>query len=190
MRFGFQDICALAATAAFVLSAGCRSHARSAAATTLGDETLIRLHSTSGVGVSLSIDGRIFRAGQPVPAHIAWQDIAATRTLDGDPCNGIQLSFSANTGTYIAAGSPAVPACDIINFRRQTPPLPKGRLLTLDTDLATALRQPLPPGTYQVMASWQPWTLPLSPIGPHGENALPTPYAVARSNIVDITILP
>ncbi len=168
--------------------AGCTRRPPVSPAATLTDELGVKLHSTAGVGVALRLDGTVFHVGQPVPVHIALQNFAATTPLQGTPCNGLTLSFTHIDIGRSVVGQPRIPTCAPQTL--DPPPLPRGKLFTIDTDLSTALQESLPAGTYQVMAAWQPSVARTLPIGPHGENLFPPPYAVARSAIQQIVILP
>lgn len=156
------------------------------------DEALVHLNSKDGIGAALRVPNAVVRAGQTIPIHFALEDFGALKPLNATVCDGLFVSMRERGTERVVVANPQLPQCAEADFADPAPaPLPVGKLFVFDTDLATAIREPIVPGIYQVSVSWGPrLNRHTSPDESNEAKLFPAPYTAVMSNVVDLVVTP
>lgn len=150
----------------------------------LSDEALVHANQKDGVGLGLRIPGGPFHAAAPIPFHILLEDVDAHTSIASGLCTGLSLSYEETTTHDSSTGDFTNPRCFDTLPNPDEVPLGKGQLKTVEATQRNFSRLNIPPGTYQVKATWHAF-----PAG-RGTIIERPPYTTLDSNPVQITVLP
>ena len=170
---------------------GCRDHARKETMTPNvrlpdSDEVLIRLHQKDGVGIAVRVpESHLYRFGQPIPLHIALEDIGAKVPIADSPCLRLNLNLQDTATGILTVSTLKLPRCaSATDSEVYTPALKRGELKRFEVSSSDAFDLTIKPGTYLISVGWSSYEA--------GDYNLFTrkQYSATFSNSIPITVLP
>ena len=170
---------------------GCRDHAQKEASTPNAtipdsDEDLVRLHQKDGIGIALRIPGTlVYHSGEPIPLHIALEDMAANVRIADSPCLKLNLNMQDQATGVVTASTLKLPRCvSTADNEVYTAILKRGELKRFQVLSSDAFDFTIKPGQYLVSVGWSSYEA--------GNYSAFTrrQYNAVLSNTIPITVLP
>ena len=170
---------------------GCRDHAEKEASTPNAtmpdsDEDLVRLHQKDGIGIALRIPGTlVYHSGEPIPLHIALEDIAANVRIADSPCLKLNLNMQDQATDVVTASTLKLPRCvSTADNEVYTAILKRGELKRFQVLSSDAFDFTIKPRNYLVSVGWSTYEA--------GNYSAFTrrQYNAVLSNVVPITVRP
>jgi hypothetical protein len=147
---------------------------------------LVRLHQKDGIGIALRIPGaRIYHLGEPIPIHIALEDIAANVRIADSPCLKLNLNMEDQATGVVTASTLKLPRCaSTADNEVYTAILKRGELKRFQVLSSDAFDFKVKPGRYLISVGWSSYEAGNYNVFTRKQ------YNAVLSNVIPITVLP
>lgn len=146
----------------------------------MSDQQLVESNHSHGLGLGLRMPVTTIKVGEPVPLRILVENLKATEPIGSRLCTGLFFSYQNVANSDTGGIDIADPGCKDVHL--VDPPLPKGKLITVERTGAGAPHIGLLPGIYTVSLRWVPTAIS------NGAVLQQATYAELASNEFTLTV--